>query len=108
MVDKTETTIISESRDENADKAANRCLPDLKFQERYDAIQEDVRIKSHNNTLAHIDITKPEVMSFIAKMKQHPVGIISAFAQAKQLPICNYFCYEVPAQQKYASELFDF
>uniref|UniRef100_A0AC35ET09 DRBM domain-containing protein n=1 Tax=Panagrolaimus sp. PS1159 TaxID=55785 RepID=A0AC35ET09_9BILA len=94
--DKSETTIIQE----NSDESESRQLSEAKFQERYAFIQEDVNIRSQIGNLPTIESTKPEVMAFIAKLKQHPVAIISAYSSAKNLPICNYFCYEINGPQK--------
>uniref|UniRef100_A0A914P1Z3 DRBM domain-containing protein n=1 Tax=Panagrolaimus davidi TaxID=227884 RepID=A0A914P1Z3_9BILA len=83
--DKSETPIIQE----NSDESESRQLSKAKFQERYAFIQEDVNIRSQIGNLPTIESTKPEVMAFIAKLKQHPVGIISAYSSAKNLPICT-------------------
>ena len=101
LQESSQTTIIQEHPDEPDASVKNVIsLPDDKFKERFDFIQEDVRIRATLNNLPNMDVTKAEVMSFIAKSKQHPIGMVTQYAVLKSTPICNYYCYEIPGAKQ--------
>lgn len=70
-------------------------LPLDEFNRRYNLIQEDVKIRATNGTLYEHDCISPELHQFVEKMKTGSVALLSRYAQAKDLPIFNYFCYEI-------------
>ncbi|KAE9551302.1 hypothetical protein FO519_005482 [Halicephalobus sp. NKZ332] len=76
-------------------------LPPQEFQERLNFLQQEVNIKASMGVLVEKDTPSPGLIEFLDKMKVTPVSLLARFAQITGLPICNYYCFEVPDSKLY-------